>query len=90
MKQAQIYLGLRPPSLLGCHRGAMLVCSAVLAAVFRSRLAKFSRRSSTRGPDRQSGTARDTDDDLTAIGTDFKADEEKLGETLIRGCFKKA
>jgi hypothetical protein len=31
-----------------------------------------------------------TDDDLTAIGTDFKADEDKLGETLIRGCFKKA
>jgi glucan 1,3-beta-glucosidase len=31
-----------------------------------------------------------TDDDLTAIGTDFKADEDKLEETLIRGCFKKA
>ena len=31
-----------------------------------------------------------TDDDLTAIGTDFKADEDKLGETLIRGCFREA
>jgi glucan 1,3-beta-glucosidase len=28
-----------------------------------------------------------TDDDLTAIGTDFKADEDKLGTTLKRGCF---
>jgi hypothetical protein len=30
-----------------------------------------------------------TDDDLSNIGTAFKADEDKLGTTLKRGCFSK-
>ena len=29
-----------------------------------------------------------TDDDLTDIGAAFKSDEDKLGSTLVRGCFE--